>query len=84
MSGPTKRRIGFTALEEAIRIAKESGDDYREAVRMYIETLKECLATPENPGVVYEGMHFPGEPLDLSIFETDKQRIKKLLKKREA
>lgn len=76
--------LDWAMKEEKLEPDKESGDDYREAVRMYVATLKECLGTPEKPGVVYESMHFPGEPIDLSIFETDKQRVRKLLKKREA
>ena len=72
--------LDLAMQEEKLDPNKESGDEYREAVRMYVETLKECVGTPEEPGVVYEAMHFPGEPIDLSIFESDKEESQENVK----
>lgn len=61
---------------------REAGEEFRETVREYIATLKECMVTPEDPGEMYKGMFMPGEEIDLSIFEHEKRRqtrIKKLL-----
>lgn len=74
--------LDWAMRDEKLEPHKESGADYIEMVQMYIETLKECTATPEDPGEVYEHLHFPNEPIDVSIFETEKKRIKKLMKKR--
>ena len=33
---------------------------------------------PEDPGLLFKGLHTPDEELDMSIFEEEKERIKKL------
>jgi hypothetical protein len=75
--------LDWAMREEKLEPEKASGDDYRELVQLYISTLKECIATPEKPGEMYEALHFPGEPIDLSIFEREKKRQVELTKKRE-
>ena len=77
----------FGSLDSSLRSEtfdeeKDIGDDYRELVQEYIATLKECLATPENPGQLYEGLHFPGEKFDHSAFDYEKERQQKLEKRR--
>lgn len=67
---------------EKLENEKESGEDYKELVQEYIATLKECVATPEEPGEMWELMHFPGEPIDTTVFEKEKKRQKKLMEKR--
>jgi hypothetical protein len=74
--------LDWAKRDEKLEPEKESGFDYEELVQMYISTLKECIATPENPGEFWEAMHFEGEPIDLSIFDMEKKRQKELLKKR--
>ena len=75
--------LDFAMQGEKLENEKDSGDDYKELVQMYVSALKDCVATPENPGVLWELMHFPGEPIDrTSVFEAEKQRQKKLMKKR--
>lgn len=75
--------LDWAMRDEKLEPEKESGDDYRGLVQMYVSTLKECIATPENPGEIFKALHFPGEPLDLSIFEREKKRTEELLKRRE-
>lgn len=72
--GPTDLALTREKLEPE----REAGDGYREVVQMYIETLKECKATPENPGWLYEGMFSEGEEVDLSIFDEEKERQARL------
>eukprot|EP00797_Seminavis_robusta_P018295 Sro273_g105180.1 n/a (374) ;mRNA; r:51892-53013 len=74
--------LDWAMRDEKLEPEKESGDDYKEMVQMYIETLKECIATPENPGDIFEGMHFPDEPIDMTIFDREKKRTREMLKKR--
>jgi len=54
---------------EALKPQTSSGQLYQELVVMYIQTLKECVATPDNVGPMYEALHMPNEPIDLSIFD---------------
>jgi hypothetical protein len=67
---------------ERLTPGRAAGDDYRETVREYIDTLKECIATPEQPGLIYESLFFPNEELDMSIFDMEKERQAKLREKR--
>lgn len=67
---------------EALQPEKETGELYRELVQMYVSTLKDCIATPEDVGELYESVHFPGEQLDLSIFEQEKIRQHSLHERR--
>ncbi|KAL3943909.1 MAG: hypothetical protein SGBAC_002026 [Bacillariaceae sp.] len=78
----------FSSLDQALRAEttnpdKEAGGMYRELVQEYISTLKECVATPENPGVIYESLFFPDEPIDTEIFDDEVDRQGELAKKRE-
>jgi hypothetical protein len=75
--------LDWAMQDEKLEPEKESGDAYRELVQMYVSTLKECIATPEDPGEPFKGLHFPGEPLDMSVFEKEKKRQEELLKKRQ-
>jgi len=74
--------LDFAMRDEKLEPEKDSGDDYKELVQLYISTLKACVATPENPGEMYEALHFPGEPIDLSVFDREKKRQRALMKKR--
>ena len=67
---------------ESLQPEKMTGELYKELVQMYVSTLKECIATPENVGELYQSVHFPGEQIDLSIFDREKQRQKELLERR--
>jgi len=77
----------FGALDSSLRseaLMPEMGRGglYKEFVQTYIQTLKECIATPDNVGPLYEGLHFPGESVDLGIFDREKERQKMLMAKR--
>ena len=67
---------------DALEPDKSSGELYRNYVQLYISTLKDCLASPDDVGAMYEATHFPDEPIDLSIFQREEERQKKLLEKR--
>jgi len=78
----------FSSLDQAIRSEAmnpetDSGGMYKELVQTYIETLKECISTPENPGPIYESLFLPDEELDTEIFENEVTRQEELKKRRE-
>jgi hypothetical protein len=60
---------------------REAGEEYRETVREYIATIKECMGTPEDPGEIYKGFFMPGEAIDLSIFDNEKRRQARIHKR---
>jgi RNA recognition motif-containing protein len=68
---------------EALEPTSMQGGQYKELVEMYVAALKGCLATPEDVGEMYENLHLPGEELDLSIFDQEKERQKRLLDHRQ-
>jgi hypothetical protein len=59
-----------------------TGQQYKELVQMYVATLKECVATPDNVGRMFTAMHYPDEPLDMEIFELEEDRQKTIRDKR--
>jgi len=78
----------FSGLDQAIRSESmepetDSGGMYKELVQTYIETLKECVSTPEDPGPIYESLFLPDEELDTEIFEDEVLRQEDLKQKRE-
>ena len=68
---------------EALEPEKESGELYKEMVQLYIEMLKDCLPSKEDVGPMYELLHFPDEPIDLGIFDREKERQRQLEEKRQ-
>jgi len=81
---PTFASMDQARRNETINPEKDAGGMYKELVMTYVATLKECLSTPENPGPIYESIHFPDEPLDTEIFEMEPQRQEELRKRRGA
>lgn len=76
----------FAAADQAIsgeRLYQERqvGTHYRDAVRRYVKTLKECAGTKEDPGLMYWAMFYPDQEMDLGVFDAEKARIKELRKK---
>jgi len=76
----------YGAMDTALRSEtlvpeKEAGEEYRETIREYIATIKECMGTPEDPGEIYESMFMPGEKIDLSIFDYEKRRQARIQKR---
>jgi hypothetical protein len=67
---------------EALEPQKMDGELYKELVQLYVSTLIDCLPTEDKVGEMYEATHFPDEPIDLSVFQTEKERQKRLLEKR--
>lgn len=68
--------------EESLEPEKETGQQYRDIVKLYIETLLECLPNPDagtiedmNIPDTYLKLHQPNEEIDLSIFEKEKERV---------
>jgi len=80
---PTFSSLDQAMRSEALNPETDSGGMYRELVRTYIETLKECISTPENPGPIYESLFLPDEELDTEIFEDEVVRQEELKKRRE-
>ena len=68
---------------ETLNPEKDSGGMFKDLVQTYIATLKECLSTPENPGAIYESLHFPDEPFSVEIFDEEPARQDELRKRRE-
>lgn len=60
---------------------KDAGNHYRIVARKYLKLLKGCVGTRENPGLPYEAMFFPDEPVDMGLFDIEEERIKDLRKK---
>ena len=54
------------------------GDHYRRMVRLYIKTLLEVSVTPDEPGMLYEGMFPDDMEIDTSIFDEERERINRL------
>ncbi|KAG7346260.1 RNA recognition motif containing protein [Nitzschia inconspicua] len=78
----------FASMDQAMRTEtvnpeKESGGMYREMVETYISTLKECISTPDDPGVIYESFFLPDEEIDTEIFDKEPLRQEALKQKRE-
>ena len=77
------RSLGATDQARAgdrLRPEYRQGDHYRRFVKLYLKILKEVTATPENPGLLYESLFLPGQEVDLSIFESEKERIEGIRK----
>lgn len=75
--GPMDRAL----RNETFFTDKEAGEEYRETVREYITTIKECMGTPEDPGDTYKALFMPGEKIDLSIFDYEKRRQARIKKR---
>jgi hypothetical protein len=81
------RNPTFSSLDQAKRTEtlnpeKEAGGMYREMVRTYIATLKECMSTPEDPGLIFEHLHSPNEPISTEPFEKEPIRQAELKRRR--
>jgi len=81
-----KSNRSFAAIDQAIpgeRLYEQRpvGHHYKSAVRLYINLLKECAGSKEDPGLMYEAMFSPDQPIDLSVFEYESERIKALRKR---
>ena len=48
------------------------GDHMRETMDFYVNTLKECIPTRENPGALFQAIHLPDEELDYSLIDGKK------------
>ena len=63
---------------------QSQGDGFREFCLLYMETLREVAATPEDPGLTYKSMFMPDETQDIDTiredFEREQDRIQKLHK----
>jgi hypothetical protein len=82
------RNPTFASLDQAMRSEtlqpeKDSGGFYAELVQRYIAVLKDCIATPENPGEIFKSLFFQDEELDTSVFDDNEKRQAVLRKRRE-
>ena len=66
---------------ERIHEQRPVGHMYQSAVRLYIKLLKECAGSKEDPGLMYKAMFSEDQPMDLSIFDMEKERITALRKR---
>jgi len=70
--------------EESVEPDK-AGTLWEDLVISYVNLLKECVVTKENPGRMYLEQFYPGQPIDLSIFDKyeiekeEMERIRKIL-----
>jgi hypothetical protein len=83
-SNPTFGALDAGLRSEALEPSMERGQQYKELVQMYVATLKECIATPDDVGAMYEALHFPDEPIDLSVFDKWNARLKDIERVRTA
>ena len=67
--------------EESLEPEKETGQQYRDLVQLYIETLIECLPNPNAENLedmnipdVYHSLFQPGEDIDMGIFEKELEK----------
>jgi hypothetical protein len=81
-SNPTFGAFDASLRSESLEPEKMTGQQYKELVQMYVATLKECVATPDNVGRLFQGMHFPGEPIDMEIFDAEVERQKGIKEQR--
>lgn len=58
------------------------GQHYRDLVQLYVATLKECVATPENPGEIFTMLQFPNEEPDLGYFDHETKRLGRIKNER--
>jgi len=63
---------------EKLREGYEPGQHFREFVETYVETLKECASTKEDPGMFYNAMFFPDEEVDYELFDSEEERLEKI------
>jgi len=80
---PTFSTMDQAIRSEAMNPETDSGGMFRELVQTYIETLKECISTPDDPGPIYESLFLPDEELDTEIFDDEVDRQEELRKERE-
>ncbi|KAL7442045.1 hypothetical protein ACHAXM_011272 [Skeletonema potamos] len=76
----------FGAIDQAMsgeRLYQEKrrGAHYKILVRKYLKILKSCIATKEDPGLLYEAMFPPEQEVDLGLFDIEENRIKELRRK---
>jgi len=76
----------FSSIDQAMpgeRLYPERrvGTHYRDFVKKYIKILKSCVATRENPGLMYEAMFSPDQDVELGLFDIEEKRIAELRKK---
>ena len=67
---------------ESLKPEKGPGEMYKELVQLYVKTLIDCLPTEDDIGDLYEALHFPDEPIDMSIIDREKERQQMLQEKR--
>jgi len=60
----------------------EPGQHMRETMKLFVETLKECIATPENPGEIYKSLFVPGEEIDVTPLEVEQKRLDRVAEER--
>ena len=70
----------FAAADQAIAGERlyenhEPGGHYREVVQTYLETLRSCAGTKEEPGLLYEAMFEPDMDVDTRLFDMEVERI---------
>jgi len=81
-TNPTFGSLDLAIRSEAIQPDLAAGELYKNLVQEYVATLIECLSTRDDVGEPYKSLHFPDEPIDLSIFDAEEKRQKELEERR--
>lgn len=74
--------LDYSIRAEALEPHLAAGQQYKELVQLYVQTLKECLVTPENPGAMFTALHLPDEEIDVSVFEKELVRQEAIKRER--
>jgi len=80
---PSFAAEGLARVGERLNEELGPGDEFREFVEMYVESLKELGSSKENSGPMYEGMFLPEEEMEFSMFDDEKKRLDKIKSDRE-
>lgn len=69
--------IDQARVSERLEPWRPVGSRYSQFVRLYVETLCECMTTPENPGAMLQSLFLPNEEVDLELMDGKRKWPKK-------
>jgi hypothetical protein len=70
--------MDYAMRQESLEPSKGTGQQYRDIVQLFIECLKECISTPEDPGETFKSLFPPNVIPDLSYFEKEGNRLDRI------
>ena len=74
LKNPTFGPLDHCLRSEAIEPDKKPGEIYKEVVQTYVQVLKDCVATREDPGPVFLAGFENEEDIDYSVFDEWEKR----------